>query len=77
MEWYQILKPLDEKYRTILLLYYLEGFNTREIGTILEMKESTVKSRLKRGREKIAVEYQFLIKEDTKCQQHSNGMNTL
>lgn len=77
MEWYQVLKPLDEKYRTILLLYYLEGFNTREISTILEMKESTVKSRLKRGREKISVEYQFLIKEDAKCRPHSNGMNTL
>lgn len=77
MEWYQVLKPLDEKYRTILLLYYLEGFNTREISSILDMKESTVKSRLKRGREKIALEYQDLIKEDMKCGQRSSGMNTL
>lgn len=77
MEWFEVLKPLDEKYRTILLFYYLEGFNTREIATILEMKESTVKSRLKRGREKISAEYQFLMKEDAKCQPNSNGMNAL
>ncbi len=39
VEWNQVLAPLDEKYRTILLLYYMEGFNTREIGEILNMKE--------------------------------------
>ena len=76
MEWYQILSPLDEKYRTILLLYYLEGFTVKEISAILEMKEGTVKSRLKRGREKISEEYQDLIKEDSTCQQ-PNGMNIL
>ena len=44
---------LDEKYRTILLLYYLEGFNTRQISEILEMKESTVKSRLQEEGKKL------------------------
>lgn len=56
-EWKQVLNSLDEKYRMILLLYYLEGFNTREISEILEMKENTVKSRLKRGREKVIQSY--------------------
>lgn len=42
-EWAQMLEPLDEKYRMIVLLYYMEGFNTREISEILDMKESTVK----------------------------------
>lgn len=64
MEWNQVLAPLDEKYRTILLLYYMEGFNTREISEILKMKESTVKSRLQRGRQKISMEYQYKIKEE-------------
>ena len=54
VEWNQVLAPLDEKYRTILLLYYMEGFNTREIGEILNMKEGTVKTRLARGRQKVA-----------------------
>lgn len=56
-EWKQVLDLLDEKYRTILLLYYMEGFNTREISEILDMKENTVKSRLKRGRQKIVQTY--------------------
>lgn len=64
LEWDQILAPLDEKYRTILLLYYLEGFNAREISDILNMKESTVKSRLQRGRRQIAQTYQYKVKEE-------------
>lgn len=63
MEWNQVLAPLNEKYRTILLLYYMEGFNTREISEILDMKESTVKSRLQRGRQKVSQIYQYKVKE--------------
>lgn len=62
-EWNHVLAPLDEKYRIVLLLYYMEGFNTREIGEILDMRESTVKSRLQRGRQKISQEYQYKVKE--------------
>lgn len=62
-EWNQMLLPLDEKYRTILLLYYMEGFNTREISEILSMKENTVKSRLQRGRHQISQAYQHKFKE--------------
>ena len=35
---------------TVLLLYSGEGFSVREIGTILDLKQETVKTRLKRGR---------------------------
>ena len=52
-EWNEMLDSLGEKYRTILLLYYLENFNTREISQILDMNESTVRIRLKRGRDKL------------------------
>lgn len=62
-EWNHLLAPLDEKYRTVILLYYLEGFNTKDISQILDMKESTVKSRLQRGREKVAQEYHYIVKE--------------
>ncbi|MDO4272523.1 MAG: sigma-70 family RNA polymerase sigma factor [Eubacteriales bacterium] len=62
-EWNNVLAPLDEKYRTILLLYYMEGFNTREISEILNLKESTVKSRLQRGRQKVSQEYRYKVKE--------------
>ena len=63
MEWIQVLEPLDSKYRLVVLLYYMEGFGIREISDILDMKESTVKSRLYRGRKQIAEMYGYKVKE--------------
>lgn len=63
LEWDNVLAPVDEKYRTVLLLYYMEGFNTREISEILNLKENTVKSRLQRGRRKVSQEYFYKVKE--------------
>lgn len=51
-EFEDLMRMLDEKYRTILLLYYGEGFKVSEIAQLLEMEENTVKSRLSRGRER-------------------------
>ena len=51
-EFENLMSSLDEKYRTVLLLYYGEGFKIREIAQLLNMEESTVKNRLARGREK-------------------------
>lgn len=53
-EFYELLKELPQSDRAIFLLYYGEGFNTREVAEILSMNENTVKSRLKRGRKKLA-----------------------
>jgi len=47
----------------VVLLYYMEGFGIREISDILDMKESTVKSRLYRGRKQIAEMYGYKVKE--------------
>ena len=58
LEFEELLQALDEKYRTILILYYVEGFNTREIGELLEMSEHTVKTSLVRARQNFAREYQ-------------------
>ena len=52
-----MLEPLDEKYRVILILYYMDGFTIRDIAEILDMKEPTVKSRLQRGRKQLADAY--------------------
>ncbi len=49
-EFLRLLNELEEQYRIVLLLYYVEGFSIREIGAILEMNENTVKTRLSRGR---------------------------
>ncbi len=48
---YDMIMSLDEKYKTPILLYYFEGFNIKEISSILKLTESGVKMRLKRGRE--------------------------
>lgn len=58
-EFYELLNSLDEKYRTILILYYVEGFKIKEIAQILDMDENTVKTRLSRGRKQAAREYRM------------------
>lgn len=50
-EFLQVLSSLDDKYRLIVVLYYVQGFPVKEIASLLDMKEATVKTRLKRGRE--------------------------
>lgn len=49
-EFEELMNQMDDKYRIVLLLYYSEGFKIREIAEILELEESTVKTRLVRGR---------------------------
>ena len=45
---------LPEKYRSVIHLYYVEEYSTIEIAEILEKKEATIRSLLKRGRERLA-----------------------
>ena len=56
VEFRELLQQIDEKYRTILVLYYVEGFNTKEIAGLLDMNEHTVKSSLVRARKKFAMQ---------------------
>lgn len=49
-EFVELLNKLEEQYRIVLFLYYVEEFSIKEISVILEMKENTVKTRLSRGR---------------------------
>ncbi len=44
---------LKEKYRIVILLYYYEELSVKEISDIIDEKESTVLTRLKRAREKL------------------------
>lgn len=41
---------LKEKYRIPMLLYYVEGYDTKEIGILLNRRPSTVRTQLERGR---------------------------
>lgn len=58
LEFKELLYSLPEDSRTIFQLYYGERFTTREISDILDMKENTVKSRLRRGKEQLRMELQ-------------------
>lgn len=44
---------LPVKYREILLLHYVEGYQGREIAGMLKLSESAVRKRLERGRAKL------------------------
>lgn len=57
MEWEFFLQCLDEKYRTIIILYYVQGFKTKEIAEILQLNENTVRGRLAAARKKLETQY--------------------
>lgn len=44
---------LEENYRTVIHLYYYEGYSIKEIAAILKLPSATVGTRLKRGRSKL------------------------
>lgn len=49
---------LPEKFKIVIYLYYVEGYKCREIGEILDLKESAVKMRLKKGRELLKLQWE-------------------
>lgn len=52
----EAVKALPEKYRNAVYLHYYEGYTAKEIGKILDAKESTVLSWLSRGRDALRKE---------------------
>lgn len=57
LEWREAMSSVDEKYRIVLILFYAEGFHTKEIAKILGIADSTVRTRLARGREQLKKYY--------------------
>ncbi len=54
------LRELEPHYRAVIHLYYYEGYRTEEIAKILNRKPSTIRSQLKRARERLGE----LVKEE-------------
>ena len=52
---FQEIMELPSRYRVPLYLYYYEGYSIAEVSELLQLKESTVKTRLARAREKLRV----------------------
>lgn len=47
------LKELSETDREIIVLYFVCGYNSKEIAALLSLKDSTVRSKIKRSTEKL------------------------
>ena len=52
-----ILKDLKYDERIALTLFYLEDYSINEISKLLKTNENTIKTRLKRGKEKIKIKF--------------------
>lgn len=55
-EVYYAVMQLSVKYRTVIHLFYYEGYSVLEIAKLLDTKEATVKTRLNRARQKLKAE---------------------
>ena len=47
----ELVQDMPEKYRTVIHLFYYEGYSIKEIALMLGKKENTIASQLSRGRE--------------------------
>ena len=54
------VQKLPQKYRVIIHLFYYEEMSIKEIAEILKLKESNVRARLTRARQKL----KNLLEED-------------
>jgi RNA polymerase sigma-70 factor (ECF subfamily) len=50
LEVYNTVMQLPQKYRTVVFLFYYEGYTTSDIAKAMNMKENTIKSHLFRAR---------------------------
>ncbi len=60
---WEAVRALPQKYREVIHLFYHEGYSTAQIAQILEARETTVRTNLRRGRlqlkEILKEEYDF------------------
>lgn len=64
-ELYDAVRKLPGKYSIVVLLYYYEEYAVKEIAELLQIKETTVQTRLMRARQKLKA----VLKEDWKDEQ--------
>ena len=61
IEFNNLLKILNEDEKTIMILYYLENYTSKEISKILNIKEPTVRSKISRAKIKIKENYKEVL----------------
>lgn len=62
LNFFNIINFLDIEDKTIITMYYLEDYTTKEISDILKINESTLRSRISSIRNKIKDRYRKEIK---------------
>ena len=55
------LQMLTDDNRVVVILYYYEGFNTREIADMLDISTSAVKTRLYKARQQLKVYFEAVL----------------
>lgn len=58
-----LLMALEEKYRIVMHLHYVEGYKTDELSALLGISSAAVKKRLQRGREALREIYEKEAKQ--------------
>lgn len=63
IEFENLMSLLNDDEKTILVLYYYEGYKTKEIAKILKMNESTVRNKISRAKKKIEKDLKEVSKD--------------
>ncbi len=53
-----LLTSLEEKYRIVIHLHYVEGYGTEEIADLLKISQAAVRKRMQRGRDMLREIYE-------------------
>jgi len=61
---YGAVLSLPQKYKTVIHLFYYEDLPVKEIGEILDIKESAVKTRLFRARQMLQPKLREMFEQD-------------
>ena len=56
--WKEALAVLSADYRLVVVLYYVQGFQTKEIARLLGISDEAVRTRLSRAREQLRKYYE-------------------
>ena len=59
-----VLMTLPEKFRLVLVLFYIEGYKTEEIARMVKKTPSAVKMRLQKGRILLKEKYKKEVRSD-------------
>ena len=53
-----LIRNLEADEKLILTLYYCSGYTTKEISKILKKKESTIRSKISRSKQKLKKQFE-------------------